>query len=119
MTANDMIDHLRKLTAEMRAKDPLLQRGIEQDWVCVVHPEVYEWLKEQFKPYANDAAILPEQPRLPEMMGRRVYVEPEASRENVEFMPYLTYLAKYGLAILRRAKQFAEALSTDDEENNG
>jgi len=38
MNANDMADYLKKLTDELRNKDPLLQRGIEQDRVYPLLP---------------------------------------------------------------------------------
>ena len=44
---SEILEYLRKMQTELRAKDPLIQRGIMEDWVCVVHPAIEYKLRQK------------------------------------------------------------------------
>lgn len=105
------IDRLKSTMANL-PKDPLLEKGIEKDWVCVINPALVSAIKQLLKdtPPAHYVSPLYE---LDYVMGRRVFIINEAPR-NVEYMPELTMRMKYAEHFQRQL----QALSQDDESDS-
>ena len=100
--SNQIIEHLKKTQSEFDAKDPLLQRGIEKDWVCVVHPAIeYKLRQKAVELYGDTPHMI--MFGIDRMTGRKTYVEPSAPMK-LEYMPLETYFVKYGKDILARAE---------------
>lgn len=88
LTAETLSSALR----DLKNADPLLQKGVQKDWVCVLNPALVSHIKELYKTY---------QPKhftpfneLDYIMGRPVYIINEASL-NIEYMDYFTMRFKY------------------------
>jgi hypothetical protein len=93
-TLNDAIRLLKE--------DPLLKRGIQQDWVCVIHPLIEQKLKEEFKlrqpeqpPFGAQPPVWLVYDQLRQYTGRKTYVIDAAPQDRVEYMSEETMRSKY------------------------
>lgn len=84
LTATILTDMLQAL----ESRDPLLQRGIDKDWVCVIHPQTAQALtRNSVEPTGTG--------QLSQMTGRETYIIDDAPQTAVEFMPRLTMYIRY------------------------
>jgi hypothetical protein len=90
----NIIEQLVKLQAELDAKDPLLQKGIGKDWVCVIPPSLEYALSNKAIELYGDTNLT----RLnwaTMLLGRPTYVQPTAPLK-IEYMSPEEYKERYG-----------------------
>lgn len=83
---------LLKRMMEGLPKDPLLEKGIGKDWVCVINPALVSAIKEEAKKFPQQ--FMTPLNELDVVMGRRVFIINEAPR-TIEYMDELTMRVKY------------------------
>ena len=75
-------------------------KGIKKGWVFCVPPSFIPALKAQFKPFANESALIPFG-GVNQLSGIPIYAVHTESGQ-MEYMPYEVAMAKYGNQILPR-----------------
>lgn len=81
---SSIVDKMRQALKQIQQEDPLLQRGIQPDWVCVVHPRLVYLIEQEFPGR-----------RIDEITGRRVWRILDAPEDRVEYMPFAVMVKKY------------------------
>lgn len=89
MTLQDAVEIIRKMQAE---GDALEKQGIAKDWVCVIHPVLYEHLLNLIP---QDAGIIARIGGIEQFTRRKTYVESRTEMTEVRYMPEETYQAIY------------------------
>lgn len=92
---------LRNALRDLNNADPLLQKGIQKDWVCVINPALVSHINELYKTYKP--THITSLNKLDYVMGRRVFIINEASL-NIEYMTELMMRLKYPEHFLREAQ---------------
>ena len=90
----DIIEQLIKIQKELDEKDPLLQKNIGKDWVCVTHPALEMPMQQRILEKFGDT-ILTRLNWTAIAFGRPTYVQPTAPR-LFEYMSPETYKERYG-----------------------
>lgn len=96
---SSIVDKLKQTLKRLREEDPLLQRGIQPDWVCVVHPRLVYLIEQEFPGK-----------RIDEITRRRVWRILDAPEDRVEYMPFAVMVKKYA----RTFKALAELAITEE-----
>lgn len=107
---DQMLRDLRDRQRELRERDPLLQRGIERDWVCVLDPQMAYTLRSQALHEgmnSKTAWFFPGDPPrfLEQITGRETYVLNHAPAGLIEYMEKETMLASYAADFFRNTAQ--------------
>jgi hypothetical protein len=110
ISSNDMIDALKAIHAKMQAQDPLLKRGIERDWVCVMHPEMADWVMRQ----ATDTLPSDVWRGMTSVTGRKTFIIESAPRGVVEYMPEPVMKDRYAAYFKWQAEVLAEHFKGED-----
>ncbi len=113
-------DFLYQIIQKMRdheKNDPLLKRGIEKDWVCVLHPQLYHLLMDHFRAQKieDQLGMLSHMFSIEQVTGRKTYIEPAAPNDSIQYMTEIQYWATYGEASAARAKLFREVDEDDTQ----
>lgn len=96
-------EHLNAMLKDLDRKDPMVQRGIQRDWVCILNPDVEREIRGLIArglihtpPYWESSMQ-----DLSQVMGRRTHVIPGA-HQNIMYMDekiarwlYRDYFAEY------------------------
>lgn len=90
----DIIEQLVKAQAELDAKDPLLQKGIGKDWVCVI-PTSFEMplCQKALEKFGDTILVRLNWSAI--LFGRPTYVQPTAPL-RIEYMSPEEYKERYG-----------------------
>ena len=87
---------LVEMVRDLRERDPLLKRGIERDWVCVINPALVNNIIEYYKHNPMPFASVPiSMGNLHIFMGRRVFIIEDAPITTIEYMPEEAMYNKY------------------------
>jgi len=102
------IEVLKKAIQDIRAADPLLQRGIPADYVCVVNPALIPALKAEFdRIYPATGMLNPPSfialNWLSTLMGRKTWQIPDAPTDRVEYMSEIEMYRRYASYFKREA----------------
>lgn len=104
ISSNDMIEALKTIHSNMAANDPLLKRGIERDWVCVLHPEMADWMMRELERELPPSAWRD----MTSVTGRKTYIIEDAPRGVVEYMPEPVMKERYAAYFKWQAEFLAE-----------
>lgn len=118
MSKESLVSVLKQLEESIRAADPLLQRGIPRDYVCVVNPALVPALKAEFDQLPPAVGAMPSSwlalNWLSTLTGRKTWQIPDAPRDRVEYMSelemyrrYTDYFKRVGIARLRELQHQA------------
>lgn len=81
---SEILSLLLKKAKEIHARDPLLQRGIEKDWVCVVSPSMVYDLTALAPEWVSHNS---EDMKLRQVTGRKTFILNDAPSGSIEYMP--------------------------------
>lgn len=104
LTRRSLTEALEKL----QKSDPLLNKGIAKDWVCVLHPSLVVHVQE-----AARQSGFADVSNLDWIMGRKVMLEGRAPTTMIEYMNQLTYATKYPQEITRDEEPRPDPVSLD------
>lgn len=99
---SSIVDKLKQTLKRLREEDPLLQRGIQPDWVCVVHPRLVYLIEQEFPGK-----------RIDEITGRRVWRILDAPEDRVEYMPFAVMVKKYARTFHALAELAKDAVTKE------
>jgi hypothetical protein len=97
-----IVEKMMQTLTRLRKEDPLLQRGIELDWVCVVHPALVHPIEREFPGK-----------QIGDIMGRRVWQVTEAPRDRVEYMPFSEMIRRYASTFQALAELAKDAVTKE------
>lgn len=99
---SSIVDKMRQMLKRLQQEDPLLQRGIQPDWVCVVHPRLVYLIEQEFPGK-----------RIDEITGRRVWRILDAPEDRVEYMPFAVMVKKYAQTFQALAELAKQAITEE------
>lgn len=105
----DLLQNLQGMLANIEANDPLLQRGIQRDWVCVIHPSMEFHLRHS-APLNPDAFD-----RLERITGRETWILNSAPMNKIEYMPKLDMYKRYAEEFAAQARLAAIRKADEDK----
>jgi hypothetical protein len=106
------IKALQNAIRALETGDPLQQRGIPKDWVCVIHPAIEQKLRYEMPKNEPDSIAQLIQPPpmaylaydvLRQYTGRETWVIDAAPMDKVEYMAKETMFGKYAQWFMARA----------------
>lgn len=109
LQGQNIADMLRKMVRDLRDRDPLLQRGIPVDYVCVVNPALVPALKAEYERMNTMSFSL--QPAsflalnwLSILLGRQVHEIVEAPLDRIEYMSVIDMYRRYPANVMRQLR---------------
>lgn len=102
-TTSDLLESLRRKIKAIQAEDPLLKRGIQADWVCVIHPALIPVLREVVGMTETKLTADPFQ-HLEMLTGRKTYVMNSAPQASMEYMSPEVFQRLYHDELLRQSE---------------
>ncbi len=115
-TKIDMLAELRKAVRTLREQDPLLKRGIESNYVCVIRSEVEHHLIDAVQASPFYVKQLPIHLQLHLATGRRTWVFPDAP-QAVEYLSPEDFQSRYGSRITERDLESEDPEETEDQKD--
>ncbi len=115
---SNIVETLRRLHAEIQARDPLLQRGIPEHYVCVVNPALIPALKAEFY-QAHPVIGLMQSPSLLALTwlnvltGRTTIQIPDAPLDRIEYMSPVEMYRRYAAFFQRMARRIHKGRMLD------
>jgi hypothetical protein len=94
------LDTLKEAMARM-PKDPLLEKGVGRDWVCVVNHRTHAALEEYAR--KQPPIMWGQSMSVDTLVGRRTWVVP-AAEDGVSYMPELEMYRRYADYFVARAR---------------
>lgn len=92
---SEIVDKISQLFAAMEANDPLLSRGILQDWVAVINPAFERPLRDYYKAESEKAGLIqPSYAPIDSITMRKTYIMNHAPM-GIEYMDEATFREKY------------------------
>lgn len=110
MSTELLLDMMKTL----KNADPLLKNGVQQDWVCVIHPGLVSHIGDFYKEH-QPTHFVPYN-KLDYVLGRRVFIINEAPTDKIEYMPEMTMRMKYFNHFLRELEMRAKRKEKEEDD---
>jgi hypothetical protein len=108
---SDIVSDLIEIQEWLTKNDPLLNKGVQKDWVCVVHPRLVQPILDTY----SEVSPFPPYDRLSYALGRRVYVFDTAPDDRIEYMSEFTLRAKYPKEMAENDRLRQEWMNDDND----
>jgi hypothetical protein len=110
------LDYDTLMKAVEMLKDPLEQRGIKKDWLCVIHPRLVQPTREAAKGLGvADWDVCD----LSRITGRTTRVMNSAPETEIQYMSVVEFVKRYGEEVLALARLQREMREREPNEHTG